>query len=41
MNSKASLFAQNRILSALPQTERTLLFEVVRNVTLPVKTVLF
>jgi CRP-like cAMP-binding protein len=41
MNTKASLFAQNRILSALPQTERTLLFEVVRNVTLPVKTVLF
>jgi CRP-like cAMP-binding protein len=41
MNTKASLFEQNRILSALPQSERTLLFEVVRNVTLPVKTVLF
>jgi CRP-like cAMP-binding protein len=32
---------RNRILSALPSSERQQLFEVVRNVTLPVKTVLF
>lgn len=32
---------QNRILAALPQAERQQLFEVVQNVTLPVKTVLF
>jgi CRP-like cAMP-binding protein len=34
-------FSRNRILSALPSTERQQVFEVVKNVTLPIKTVLF
>jgi CRP-like cAMP-binding protein len=34
-------FSRNRILSALPASERQQVFEVVRNVTLPIKTVLF
>jgi CRP-like cAMP-binding protein len=41
MNVKASPFGENRILTALPASERGELFEVVRNVSLPVKTVLF
>jgi CRP-like cAMP-binding protein len=39
--SKGFPFGQNRILAALPALEREQLFEVVRTVTLPVKTVLF
>src|ERR1700681_327591 len=34
-------FGQNRILAALPRSELVQLFEVVRSVTLPVKSVLF
>src|ERR1700681_2499069 len=34
-------FGQNRILAALPRSELAQLFEVVRSVTLPVKSVLF
>jgi CRP-like cAMP-binding protein len=34
-------FRRNRILSALPSSERQQVFEVVKNVTLPIKTVLF
>jgi CRP-like cAMP-binding protein len=37
----ASFSGQNRILAALPPSEQSQLFEVVRNVTLPVKSVLF
>jgi CRP-like cAMP-binding protein len=39
--SKGFPFGQNRILAALPASERQQLFEVVRTVSLPVKTVLF
>jgi CRP-like cAMP-binding protein len=39
--SRSFPFGENRILAALPPLERQQLFEVVRNVTLPVKTVLF
>ena len=40
-SSPAASFRQNRILAALPSSELVQLFEVVRNVTLPVKSVLF
>jgi CRP-like cAMP-binding protein len=40
-NANIEGFSRNRILSALPQAERQQVFEVVRNVTLPIKTVLF
>jgi CRP-like cAMP-binding protein len=40
-NRQASSGGQNRILAALPAWEQSQLFEVVRNVTLPVKSVLF
>jgi CRP-like cAMP-binding protein len=39
--TKGFPFGQNRILAALPPSERQELFEVVRTVSLPVKTVLF
>ena len=38
---RATPVGENRILTALPPSEREQLFGVVRNVTLPVKTVLF
>jgi CRP-like cAMP-binding protein len=45
MNASATTrdegFSRNRILSALPSSERQQVFNVVRNVTLPIKTVLF
>ncbi len=40
-NARAEGFSRNRILSALPASERQQVFEVVKNVTLPIKTVLF
>src|ERR1700682_3244424 len=40
-NIDAASFGQNRILAALPHSELAQLFEVVRSVTLPVKSVLF
>jgi CRP-like cAMP-binding protein len=40
-NIDAASFGQNRILAALPRSELVQLFEVVRSVTLPVKSVLF
>ena len=40
-NIDAASFGQNRILAALPHSELVQLFEVVRSVTLPVKSVLF
>jgi CRP-like cAMP-binding protein len=41
MNTQEDASSQNRILSALPSPERHQVFDVVRNVALPVKTVLF
>jgi CRP-like cAMP-binding protein len=40
-NIDTASFGQNRILAALPRSELVQLFEVVRSVTLPVKSVLF
>src|ERR1700722_17832241 len=40
-NANVEGFSRNRILSALPSAERQQVFEVVKNVTLPIKTVLF
>jgi CRP-like cAMP-binding protein len=40
-HTDAASFGQNRILAALPRSELVQLFEVVRSVTLPVKSVLF
>ena len=40
-NARDQGFSRNRILSALPPGERQQVFEVVKNVTLPIKTVLF
>jgi len=40
-NIDTASFGQNRILAALPRSELVQLFEVVRRVTLPVKSVLF
>jgi CRP-like cAMP-binding protein len=40
-NANLEGFSRNRILAALPSSERQQVFEVVKNVTLPIKTVLF
>jgi CRP-like cAMP-binding protein len=40
-NANIEGFSRNQILSALPSPERQQVFEVVKNVTLPIKTVLF